>query len=111
MNRQLIISFFVILAFSCDDVLESNIEDDSVTLRAPAEGLSTSTKDVTFWWDDLKGAKRYELMVVTPDRANATALIMDTVIVKNQFTLTLVEGKYEWCVKGVNDGYETELAC
>lgn len=110
MNR-LLIFFMILLAFSCDDIFETDISDDMVVLRTPSEGYATSSQSITFWWDSLEGADEYELQVVSPDMATANVLVIDTVIVKTQFAMTLTTGQYEWCVKGMNNGYETALAC
>ena len=111
MSKRWMFSILVIIAFSCDDVLETDIRDDTVVLKAPKDGYSAGSQSIVFWWESLKGATRYHLVVVSPELANPTTLIMDTVIVKTQFSLTLTEGQYQWCVKGMNDGYETDFTC
>jgi len=106
----LLIAIFL-LNIACDDVLETDISEDTISLQLPSEGFSSTVNSITFRWDELKGARTYELYIVSPDHLNATSLALDTVIAKNQFTVDLSKGNYEWCVKGANAGYETEYIC
>lgn len=96
---------------SCDDILETNISGKQVVLQAPADATSIHSGSVTFWWNELKGARSYQLQIVSPDNVSPTTLVLDSTITTNQFSLQLPQGKYQWCVKGINDGYQTEFNC
>lgn len=113
MNKYTAILLFalILLAVSCDDVLEKNIGKKAVILRAPQDNDTIVTGIISFWWDSLEGAREYELQIVSPSMASPDILVTDTVITKTLLKVSLPEGKYEWCVKGVNTAYETEYSC
>jgi hypothetical protein len=115
MNKYLLSLLLVVLAVAvicCDDILETDLSDDAITLRLPANDITQSDSvAVSFWWEELEGASHYELQVVSPDNTNPTSLVLDTLITKTQFSAGLPAGKYEWCVRGVNSGYKTEFIC
>jgi hypothetical protein len=99
------------MSICCDDILEINISDDQVALQVPAEGTSASAGNITFWWNELKGARSYQLLIVSPDYQTPKTLLLDSTVITNQFSIELPVGKYQWCVKGTNEGYQTEYNC
>jgi len=100
-----------IMAGSCDDIFEHDLSDDVVVLRTPGDGLMTTAKSTTFLWDAVDGASGYQLIVATPDYENADRIVADTTVTKTQFSVSLEEGKYQWCVRAINSGYETKYSC
>ncbi|SKC59291.1 hypothetical protein [Ohtaekwangia koreensis] len=111
MNSRILFICMFFIGVSCEDILETNISDDLVVLQLPADGFASSTANVTFWWNELEGASSYELLIVSPDYENPTSLVVDSLLTKNQFTMVLPIGRYQWCVKGVNEAYKTEFNC
>ncbi|MBT1710554.1 hypothetical protein KK062_20080 [Fulvivirgaceae bacterium PWU5] len=115
MNKYLVSLLLFVLTLAvtcCDDILETDLSDDTVTLRLPADGVTqTDSVAVLFWWEELEGASTYELQVVSPDNTNPQSLLIDTLVTKPQFSMTLPAGQYQWCVRGVNSGYKTEFVC
>src|SRR5688572_6848136 len=115
MNKHLrsILLFILTLAVTCcDDILETDLSEDTITLRLPADGVTQKDSvAVSFWWEELKGASHYELQVVSPDNTNPTSLVLDTLVTKTQFSAKLPAGQYQWCVRGINSGYKTEFIC
>lgn len=99
------------LCVSCEDILETDISNKQMVLQVPADTASIAEGNITFWWKELKGARSYQLLIVSPDNVNPTKLVLDSTITTNQFSLELSEGKYQWCVKGINDSYQTDLSC
>ena len=100
-------------AVSCDDILVHDLSKDTVTLRTPADGYEgTKDQSVIFWWEELEGATKYELVVASPDITNPQLLALDTVVTKIQFSATAIPvGSYQWCVRGINSNYKTDLVC
>jgi hypothetical protein len=115
MSKHALFPLLVLLAVavtSCDDILETDLSDDMVTLRLPADGITQSDSvAVSFWWEELEGASKYELQIVSPDNINPQSLVLDTLVTKTQFSVSLPAGQYQWCVRGVNSGYKTEFIC
>ena len=110
-RRYTLFFLFLLFFLSCEDIIERDITGDEVVLKTPSAGYATSIQEQIFWWDEIVGATHYELMIVSPDILAPDILLLDTVIIKNQFTWELDTGRYEWCVKGLNSSYETENSC
>lgn len=99
--------FFLI---SCKDFIEPSIEDKKVFVNAPADSTQTSNYLQTFWWEEIEDALSYRVQIVTPDFANASRLVMDTLVTGNKFIYTLDPGVYEWRIRGENGSSSTLYA-
>ncbi|TKG88109.1 hypothetical protein EYV94_27635 [Puteibacter caeruleilacunae] len=93
-------AFSSIRKFNIDEVKDLSAE--IVTLMAPAADLSTAVKTLTFWWEEVSGATKYRLQIVSPSFDNIERLIEDVEVTGNKKTVTLTEGTYQWRVKAVN---------
>jgi hypothetical protein len=96
------------------EILPEEIEDISkstVVLRGPADNIQTTNKQNLFLWDEVEGASKYHVLIVTPDFQSPTKPVLDTTIVKTSLVRQLLVGKYEWCVQGINAEFKTELSC
>lgn len=116
MNRLIRLNLFIglcLLVFicSCEDIILTDIQNAVVELNTPSDSLQTMETLQMFWWKEVEGANSYELTIVSPDMQAPNVLTLDTIITKTKFSFQLSPGKYEWCVKGLNEGYETSYSC
>lgn len=95
---------------SCNDFIETSIEDKKVFVNAPADSTQTNIYLQTFWWEEVEDALSYRVQIVTPGFANASRLIMDTLVTGNRFIYTLDPGVYEWRIRGENGSSSTLYA-
>jgi hypothetical protein len=93
--------FFVYV--SCDEIIDPDIAKKKVTLYSPADGVTVTSNTVLFKWNEVKGAAKYRLEVVSPTFKNAASAILDTTITTTQFSTTLIKGKYQWTVTAINN--------
>jgi predicted secreted protein len=94
-----------IFAWSCTkDFVVKNISNDVVTILAPANNINTPDNAITFWWEELDGAEKYNLQIVKPSFSATQKLIVDTNVSGTKFKYTLQPGTYQWRIKGVNNG-------
>jgi hypothetical protein len=108
--KSLIVLFCIAAIFlsSCEDFIEKNISDKTVTLLSPPDGYTTSTLTQTFWWEELDGAESYRMQIAKPSFSNAQQFFIDTSITSTNFTYQFLSpGTYQWRVKAVNNGSET----
>jgi hypothetical protein len=105
-NLIFVLLFFLACVLSCDEIIISNISDDRVILTSPDDSLHTKLTHQIFSWEKVNSAMNYKLSV----QSNGT-LILDSLLDENSFAMDLDTGKYEWCVKAVNAGYETQSSC
>ncbi|HLN74519.1 MAG TPA: hypothetical protein VK205_14600 [Prolixibacteraceae bacterium] len=90
-----------------------NVKDlslSTVSLLSPANRSTVTDKKVTFWWNPLAGADKYNLQIVSPSFSNPTKLISDQWVTTNSLSLDLEAGTYEWRVKAANSSSETNYS-
>ena len=87
--------------------LASDISQKVVSLMTPANKSINTEKKVTFWWNALNGAEKYNLQVVSPSFTNPSKLIYDQWVTTNSVEVDLNSGDYEWRVKAANSASET----
>ena len=112
----LLLSLFVV--FACDDILEvPDISNEEISVLAPLDGTTINDNQVNFNWNALEDADGYRVQVATPSFDNAAQFILDSLFVQDSLgalntnmRLSLLNGTYQWRIKGVNSGYETAFA-
>ena len=97
-----------ILFMSCQkDLIVKDITDKTVTALSPPDGYRTPNNSVTFWWEKVDGAEKYNVQIVSPSFSNIQQLITDTSVASDKYAKVLMPGTYRWRVRGVNNGGET----
>jgi uncharacterized protein YegP (UPF0339 family) len=87
--------------------LKGDLVGTKVSLLSPADKSTVVDKKVTFWWNSLTGAEKYNLQVVSPSFDNPLKLITDQWVTTNSVVMQLEAGNYEWRVKAANSNSET----
>jgi hypothetical protein len=101
----------IVLLFSaCKAIIEPSISDRKVIPLAPGDMTKSTSYALTFWWEPVEDALSYNLQVVSPSFNNISALVTDTVIITNKFTLNLKPGDYEWKVCAQNGSSQTSFS-
>lgn len=108
-NILLVLIISAILV-SCAVIFDPNLEDEIVTLRAPADCTITTIQTQTFWWDPVADAEKYNLQIVSPDFEFVVRLAVDTNLTGNSFTWTLQPGIYRWGVSAFNYSSATDYS-
>ncbi len=85
----------------------TDLSDYTISLNAPVDKSMSIEKNVTFWWDKINGADKYNFQLVSPSFTYPVKLISDQWITANSVTLEIYPGNYEWRVKASNDFSET----
>ena len=110
-TKCLHLSFFIVSLFFCSctkDFVATELKDKIVVLVAPQDNYQGNTTTLLFWWDEVDGAKKYNLQIVKPDFSSPQQLVLDTNVTSNKFTFTLVPGNtYQWRVKAFNNASKT----
>lgn len=110
MNKRLYGIFLVLFAgmVGCKkDFIVENIENETVHVNAPGDNLSTSNNLITFWWDEVDGAEKYNLQIVKPNFAQVAQLITDTNVTSTKVNVSLQPGAYQWRIRAFNAGHTT----
>lgn len=106
-NYAVILCCIGLIIACTKDFIAKDIKNETVSIIAPADNLTTPNNAITFWWDELEGAEKYNLQIVKPDFNSIIQLIVDTTITGNKFDQVLTPGKYQWRIKGINGGGST----
>ncbi len=107
---KLIIAFFIVLIglSACQkDIIVKDIENETVTALSPPDGFNTPNNSVTFWWEEVDGAEKYNIQIVSPSFSNIQQLITDSSVTTDKFTQVLTPGTYQWRVRATNNGGNT----
>lgn len=88
---------------SCEDIMEEDITNDSVTIVSPLDNAEVNSNVVTFRWNTLKGADNYRLQVYSQGQF----IVLDSLIGTNNFTYSLGAGTCQWRIRGENFAYQT----
>lgn len=101
--NKIILIALAILTYSCEDILEEDISDDTVQILSPINNSNIESNVVSFKWNSLNGADKYRIQIYESDQV----LILDSLTTKTSITLPLNAGNYIWRVRGENYAYES----
>jgi predicted secreted protein len=101
----LILSIFVVACTK--DLIVKDIKDAPLTVLAPANNTRTPLNAITFWWEHVDGAEKYNIQIVKPNFGNIQSLIADTNVAGNKYTRSLTPGVYQWRIRAYNGGGNT----
>ncbi|MDO8999668.1 MAG: hypothetical protein Q7W45_07885 [Bacteroidota bacterium] len=111
MKKVIVVSIVLltlIISNACKkDFIVEDIKNKTLVILAPANNLVTTSNLVTFWWEVLDGAEKYNLQVVKPSFTSLISIVADTNITGTKFNLTLLPGNYQWRIKAINAGGST----
>ena len=94
--------------FSCEEILlEKDISQKVEVLIAPVNNAKFFSTGVTFTWEIVPDATKYQLQIAKPNFANPMQIVLDTMVTTTSFTQQLPIGDYEWRVRAVNSAYST----
>lgn len=99
------------ILFACTkDVVEKDLNGKNIVLVSPADNDTLSSLTNVFWWNEMEGATKYHLQIVTPQFSSVQQLLLDSNIAGDHFSFTLPPGRYQWRVRGFNGSSETEYS-
>ena len=99
----------LILAFcSCDDFISINISDKTPVIITPQMEDTLQESPVTIKWENLTGATKYRLQVVSPSFDHIEHYVLDTIVYNNYFVSQLDSSEYELSLTAYNSGYTSK---
>jgi hypothetical protein len=109
---KVLINFFLSITlitalFSCSAIFEEPIDDEHVIVITPGDSTKSLVYGVTFWWNPVEDATKYNLQIVSPNFNDLTSVILDTNIAGTKFTYSLDPGTYQWRIRAFNSSSET----
>jgi hypothetical protein len=101
----------LILAFSftsCKDFIEKNIEDETPVIILPGLNDTISANPVHFKWEELDGATKYRLEVVSPSFASIESFVVDSIVTGTNFYIDLDSNQFQFRLTALNAGYTSK---
>lgn len=108
MKYLLIILGALIVVTGCEKIVAKDISNEVPVLILPVSGAQVTSNPVHFKWEEMEGASKYHLMIVSPNFASPEAYILDSTIIGTDFHLDLDSANYELKLVGVNGGYRSD---
>lgn len=103
-----IVSTIVIFTISCDDIIfEEDISESNLIILAPTNNASIVSGNISFNWEAVTNADKYQIQIATPNFDDAIQIVLDSTISNTSFTKQLLANNYEWRVRAVNSAFET----
>lgn len=107
--KYLVMLIAVASAFmSCEKIVAEDITGKVPVVILPTSGAQIISNPVHFKWEEMKGAAKYHLMVVSPNFVSPQSYALDTLVSGTDFYYSLDSNLYELKLVGVNAGYRSD---
>lgn len=93
----------------CKDIIEEDIEKKSIVVKTPSDNMISSVYSQVFWWEEMDGASKYRIEIVSPRFDSIITIVMDSTVTTTKITKTLNPGNYQWRIRGENGSYESRF--
>lgn len=111
MRVFLIFSAIAIVLVSCEKIIAEDITGQTPVVIIPISNDTVQTNPVHFKWNEMEGATKYHLMVVSPSFSAINTYVLDTMVAGTNFYYSLDSNEYEMKLAGVNAGYVSDTTC
>jgi len=105
MKYLLSIIVFSTLLVGCDKFIAEDLTGKTPVVILPSDNDTSQTSLVHFKWNELLGAEKYHLMVVSPSFSAISSYDLDTFVTGTDFYYSLDSNEYEMKFTANNAGY------
>nr|WP_294862133.1 hypothetical protein [uncultured Fluviicola sp.] len=106
-NRILILTLSLSL-FGCKDFIEKNISEETPVLILPSNNSTIDANPVHIKWEELEGATKYRIEIVSPEFANIQSFPLDSIVSGTNFFFGLDSAQYEIRITAMNAGFSSK---
>lgn len=93
---------------NCEEIaLIPDISEITPEIIAPSQATIVTATTVNFNWESIEDAEHYRIQIATPSFENASQIVLDSLVTETRFSQDLVNGDYQWRVRGENSGFNT----
>lgn len=100
--------FISLSLFGCKDFIEKNISEETPVLILPANNATINANPVHFKWEELEGATKYRIEIVSPEFANVQSFPLDSIVTGTNFFFGLDSAQYEIRITAMNAGFSSK---
>ena len=109
MRTLAFILFIAVLSSSCEKIIAEDITAETPVLILPVVNDTVNVNPVHFKWEEMEGASKYRLEIVSPSFASINQFLLDSLVVGTDFYLDLDSNEYELRLTAQNGGYESQI--
>lgn len=96
-----------LLFVSCEKIVAEDISNDLPVVILPTQNDTVQSNPVHFKWEEMEGATKYHLQVVSPSFTSINEYSIDSIIEGTNFFISLDSNEYEMKLTALNAGYES----
>lgn len=93
---------------SCDKIIAEDISNEVPELILPVSNDTVDVNPVHFKWNEMTGASKYHLMVVSPSFSSISAYVLDTFVTGSNFYYSLDSNEYQLMFAATNGAYTSD---
>lgn len=96
--------------FGCKDFVEKNISEETPILVLPSNNSTINANPVHIKWEELEGATKYRIEIVSPEFANIQSFPLDSIVSGTNFFFGLDSAQYEIRITAMNAGFSSKTS-
>lgn len=100
--NKIAILISIISLYSCEDIIEKDITDDTVQIISPQNNQDIYSNVVDFQWNELDGAEKYRVQVYS-----SSSIVLDSLVSQTNLSYPLSQGDYQWRIRAENFAYNS----
>ncbi len=112
MSKKFINSLWILAItlsiFGCKDFVEKNISEETPVVILPANNATIDANPVHIKWEEMEGATKYRIEIVSPEFANIQSFPLDSIVTGTNFYFGLDSAQYEMRITAMNAGYSSK---
>lgn len=108
MKQLIILAFLAGVLWSCEKIVAKDITEETPVVLLPTINDTVAINPVHFKWEEMDGASKYHLQVVSKSFTSIDAFVLDSLITGTDFYFPLDSNEYEMQLTAQNGGYESK---
>ncbi len=93
--------------FGCKDFIEKDISGETPVLLLPANNSTINANPVHVKWEEMEGATKYRIEIVSPEFGNIQSFPLDSIVSGTNFFFGLDSAQYEVRITAMNAGFSS----
>ena len=106
--NKFLILFISLSLFGCKDFIEKDISEETPVLVLPSNNATINTNPVHIKWEELEGATKYRIEIVSPEFGNIQSFPLDSIVTGTNFYFGLDSAQYEIRITAMNAGFSSK---
>ncbi len=98
-----------LIAVGCEKMIAEDITGEMPALILPNANDTIGQNPVHFKWEEMKGATKYHLEVVSPGFASIQSYALDSIVTGTDFFYSLDSNEYELRLTASNGAYDSQV--